>query len=136
MQPKKINAYQRGRLLAIAALALEVFKPSAREWRIIRRSTNRCPNPVRQLQLLMIEACAPSRECAAPNWFWALTRETDCSEIIRARLDGYLPAELVNDAAIAAAAVVFGASVTIKRWRTTVASPRGCIAISDCLGKN
>lgn len=132
MQPKKINTYQRGRLLAIAALALVVFKPSARGWRIIRRSAERrCLNPEKQLELLMLEAVAPSSECAAPAWYWALTRERDCAAIIRARLVGYMPSELIEDAAKAAAAVIHGGTVAIKYRPKAEAHARQNEAITD-----
>lgn len=114
-QRSHVLAFARGRLLAIAALAVAVSEPSAREWRIVRRSANRCESPLTQLELLLIEAVAPSPECADPAWHWMLTRERDCADIIRARLYGYMPAELLNDASKTAAAVVHGATVAIKR---------------------
>lgn len=103
-----MGAFVRGRLLAIAALIVVRIRPSPREWRVIRRSASSPRVRSTQLEQLLFEAVAPSRECADPAWFLALTREQDTAGIVAARLDGFMPIELLHDAAAAAAAVVHG----------------------------
>lgn len=107
------RAFERGLHLAIAALAIERHQPSEQEWTIIQNAAANARST--QLDELLLEATAPSRECADPGWFWAFTREDDARTIIMARLRGYMPEELLEDAAKAAAAVIFGAAVRIER---------------------
>jgi len=113
--PATNSNVRRARLLAIAAMILIRYGPSVREWRIIRRSAAGPRVTASVLDQLLIEAAAPSPECADPSWFWGLTRESDLELIVAGRLRGFVPLELLRDAARVAAAVVFGATVTISR---------------------
>ena len=106
--PCRPTEFTRGRLLAIAALILARIRPPIREWRAVRRSAASPRVHSTQLEELMLEAVAPSRECADPTWYRALMREADTTSIVAARLQGYMPEELVRGAASAAAAVVHG----------------------------
>jgi len=108
-------AYRRARLLAIAALVLAEYRPSAREWRIIRRSATSPHAPSMQLDVLLIEAVAPSNECADPLWHRAMTREASAVTIAAECTRGYFPPTLIEDAAKAFVAVIYGHEVRIKR---------------------
>lgn len=104
----KINPYHRARDLSIAAGLIYKHRPTPRELEIITGSWASVGDLDGQLLMLMIEATAPSRECADPAWFWALTCEEDTAAIVAARCYGWMPPELIGNAAAAFAAVVHG----------------------------
>lgn len=103
-------AFRRARDLAIAGGMIAKHRPTARDLAIIVKSwtSPRVLDLDGRIFQLLIERTAPSPECADPAWVWALTCEEDIALIVGARLRDYLPAELVEPAAAAAAAVVFG----------------------------
>jgi hypothetical protein len=106
----KMN-YARALDVALGVALLELHEPDERELEAVRRATRRRfqrQDPEAYIYSLLIERTAPSRECADPLWHRALTTEPTTAATIRERLRGYMPPELIAEAAAAAAAVVHG----------------------------
>jgi hypothetical protein len=128
--------YRRARDLGIAGGLVAKWNPTPHELEIVVSSW-RSPRRTRalddQLFQLLTQRTAPSRECADPRWFRALSRESDVVLIISARLRGYVPEELLEGASKAAAAVTFGATVSIHRLPAEIVNAAQVDAVAKLL---
>lgn len=93
--------------LDLAAALLELHRPADREFAEVRAWWRGRGDLELHVLRLLIEAAAPSAECADPAWTWAVTGEDGMAAITEERMRGFAPAEPLQDACAAFAAVVF-----------------------------
>jgi hypothetical protein len=106
-------AWRRCRDTAIAAAMLAKWEPSWREFEILVASWSKAEDLDLRLFDLLRSRVAPSRACADFGCMIACASPDSIAALVRERLDGFLPADVVDEIAEVAGHVAFGATVKV-----------------------